>query len=255
MAGRYVKAPRMFKPPIGVSIDWAHPLTRGLCFCMPARGPAGAPDDIVGLKTGTVTTPLWVGSPMGPALRLNSANTAISFPSAGMPSTVGSCFAYVVTPVSTGGAYRHLFDAAGIRNFALKSEAETFTMYNDGRVSTFSITYGLGTLHSFGFGWNKTGNIQRCWFDGLEKAGSGNGTWGSTALGATYHVGITYDALYPWHREIILMYMWNRLLDANEFMQLHATPWAIFEARRSYYSVAGGLSIPAVMATYRRRRA
>lgn len=65
------------------------------------------------------------------------------------------------------------------------------SMYCDGLQALFGgVSWSINTWHHIAFAYNKTGNVQICYFDGAAKtASSVSGTWGSNSVGTNAYIG------------------------------------------------------------------
>ncbi len=120
-----------------------------------------------------------------------ASTVAVTFPSAGLNLNTGTVSMWVdFQNASSGGGTSYFFDSDTTRH-AFIFISTLIEMFNDGRVTDFvGPTWGAATWHHLAFLYNKTGNIQRLFFDGAEVTGGvPSGTWGSTALGANAYLG------------------------------------------------------------------
>jgi hypothetical protein len=118
----------------------------------------------------------------------------ITVPSAAVTLNLGT-YEIWVKPVLVSGSATHssfLFDTDGSRNMVtLNSSSIPVLIYNDARQTTFASTsWTANTWHYIAVVYNKTGNVQQLYFDGVLQTGATpTGTWGSTAIGTSLHIG------------------------------------------------------------------
>jgi hypothetical protein len=121
---------------------------------------------------------------------------------------------------------RALFDSDGARHATAKRTANDFWMYNDGRSTFFDISavWTQSTWQWVVFVYNKTGNVQKLYWNGDEvTSASSSGTWGSTSLGTYGYVGnnaVSKTLAFDGTIDEVVVY--DRVLTAVEIKQIYA---------------------------------
>ena len=134
------------------------------------------------------------------ALLLAGATDALTAPSAAVNLNTGT-FVMLCVPAFDGsesGVNRQFFDSDGARHaFWRGTLANICFMYNDGRQTAYntSANWSAGDEVHLAFVYNKTGNVQQMWVDGVSQTQSSpSGTWGGTALGTNFHIAERFAA-------------------------------------------------------------
>ena len=129
------------------------------------------------------------------ALDLDGTNDALTASSSVVNLDKGTFVIRVAPDWQINGSTtpRYFFDTDTARHafYTVNTTAVDMQMYNDGRYTNFETgDISTGVFHLFAFVYNKTGNIQKLYIDGIEATGSGAaGTWGSNSLGTNLHIG------------------------------------------------------------------
>jgi hypothetical protein len=221
------------KPLLGEQINWAHPLSKGLKFFM--LGNEGTGSQVFDLSgngnTGNLVNDThWVPGKFGSALSFDGTGDYIIAPHKGMNKDIGTLVVFFKLDVTSGDASNEfIFDSDTARH-AVWVNNNILAMYNDGRQTTFSVSWGASEWHQGIFVWNKTGNIQQFYLDGINQTGQApTGTWGSNNIGTNIYLGsnAAKSAAFIGDFEYALLY--NRALSASEIALLYREPFCMFE--------------------------
>ncbi len=135
----------------------------------------------------------------GAAQVVSSTATQTTFSTSGVGLTVGTVQMWShQNSASNSGSTQYFFDTELSRCAFINLTGSSIPvfMYNDGRSTNFTApSWSANTWHHFVFAYNKTGNVQRFFLDGVEQTGSGaTGTWGSTSAGTNAYIGNRFDS-------------------------------------------------------------
>jgi len=128
--------------------------------------------------------------------------------------------------LNQSGSNYQIFDSDGARHaFYFNSSATVdIQMFNDGRVTNFSgVTGGSGQMYTLCFVYNKTGNVQKLYVDGVEQtADTPSGVWGSTAFGASFFSGIRFASpLSSLNGTVHEVSTWSSNLTTQQILSYH----------------------------------
>ena len=130
------------------------------------------------------------------ARSLDGTNDAFTAGSGAVNLNVGTFVAWVI--FDTNAATRYLFDTDTVRHafFYRPAFNDTITMHNNGRNREFQSLFLIDDVWThFAFLYNKTGNVQRLFRNGVEETGeTATGTWGSSSLGTNFYIGQRFSS-------------------------------------------------------------
>lgn len=224
------------QPSLGTSINKSHPLSIGLNAAFICN--EGGGQIVTNLANprfnGTLVDSIFNKSQRGSSVSFTSSTTSeISALSNIVTLNQGTISMWMRPSFNaTDATFNYFFDTDGARHaFFHSSTSGLIQMYNDARTTNFTgNTFVSGKWYHFVFVYNKTGNVQRMFINGVESPiGTQFGTWGSTALGTNIHIGrriSTADGSTS-HIQNILIY--NRNLSHTEIKQLYNDPYCIFK--------------------------
>lgn len=225
------------QPPFGTPLNKSHPLTMGLnvSFLCNEGGGQTVMNSANSRFNGTLTSSTFTKSQKGSSVEFNSATASeISVLSNVLTLNQGSISMWIKPSFNaTDGTFNYFFDSDGARHaFFHSSVSGLVQMYNDARTTNFTgNTFVSGTWYHFVFVYNKTGNVQKMYINGVERSpGAQAGTWGSTALGTNIHIGrriSTSDGSTSQFQNILI---YNRNLSSSEIRQLYVEPYCIFKS-------------------------
>ena len=119
-----------------------------------------------------------------------------------------------------------LCDVTTIRYQVLHYAANTWRVYADSRYKVFDVTglWVAGQRVHVAVNIRKTGDVIQLFVNGTEiTAASASGTWGTSAVGASWTIGSRYDGgatVLPFDGDLGAPAIWNRLLTATEVTAL-----------------------------------
>lgn len=150
----------------------------------------------------------------------SNADDKISFSSSGMSLNVGTVCMYLKPSFDQSAAnFNQFFDSDTARHaFFHNSFTNEIQMYNDGRTTNFdSVTWSANTWYDFCFVYNKTGNVQKFYKDGVEQtASAGTGTWGSSSLGTNAYIGCRFNQVQSVGSVVSDVAIWSSVLTTAE---------------------------------------
>jgi len=138
----------------------------------------------------------------------------------------------------------YFFDSDTARHaFYFNSGGDGFAMYNDARYTPFnSLSWTTGAWLHIAFLFNKTGNVQRLFLDGVEQTGgTPSGTWGSNALGTNVHLNARFNNTQHNNCRTAEVAIYGSVLADAHIVALArgVNPLRIGVAPRAYYPIFG----------------
>ena len=131
------------------------------------------------------------------ARSLDGTNDAFTAGSSAVNLNAGTFVAWILFDTSTG--VRYLFDTDTARHayFYDDFNNDQITMHKNGRNREFGDLFLSDDVWThFAFLYNKTGNVQRLFIDGVEQTGeTATGTWGSSSLGTNFYIGQRFNGV------------------------------------------------------------
>lgn len=165
-----------------------------------------------------MVTPCWGG------IEYDGVDDDVTAPSASLSKDVGTvCLKLTAGMNSSETVGRTLFDSDSTRHaFYRGSSGNVISMYNDGREhNNCPVLWSTGNEFTMCFSYNKTGNVQNAYKDGvlLSSCDGATGSWGSTALGTSIHIGDRFTADNSgWKGEIKETAIWGSVLSAANIL-------------------------------------
>lgn len=167
-------------------------------------------------------SPAWAGVDFE-----SNSDDKISFPSAGLNLNTGTiCMTIKIGFDPSAANFNQWFDSDTARHaFFHNSIFNEVSMYNDGRTTNFnSATWTSGNTYSFCFVYNKTGNVQKFYIDGVSQTGDGgSGAWGSSALGTNVYIGCRFNQIQSIGSVIDNVAIWSSVLSDAEILQISSS--------------------------------
>ena len=243
------------KPPLGSTLNSAHPLSDGLVVAFPLLEGAGPSTSCNGITASlnptTTSANRWVGGFAGRAISF-PGNTSGQGLNAGNVGYVSQDFtiAYWVLKRANTGSYSNLFGVSRWNN--VSGQNEYALNIGDGiggsqnRVD-FYVSIGASNiiLQSTAAqqiplnAWTHLAGIRRgdaleIWFNGnLIQSSSGNSTATIPSTARNFKVGNSDLDLFSANAAYDAVYVWNRALIRRNIQDLYADSWAMFRRNRS----------------------
>jgi hypothetical protein len=202
-------------------------------------------------NTGSLTNVTW--TPGGVTIAA-SVSRIVSAAAAGFNAAEGSIEMLVKPSWNYNDGVEHFFWTTyqgNNRRFLLRKRVENVTeIYTDSTSrGSFTFQWTANTLYHVVLNWG-TNKLY------IDKAMVKDFSDGGLGIGANnLYIGDDYaGANASFSGNIYYFCVRNRALSAAEIQWLHREPFAMFERSPLWQMVAGGISIPVVLRTYRNRR-
>jgi len=157
--------------------------------------------------------------------------------------TVAMWFQSDIDETSTTPFYWFDTDSARHAFYHNNNGSSKIQMYNDGRSTDFDVAWTTTAWHHVIFMYNKTGNVQRVWLDGVEGTGTTpGGTWGSTALGTNAYLALRFSLTQIYNGRLAHIHVYNRVIGDWEVNQLRFFPPSVPDGMLVYLPTFGTAS-------------
>jgi hypothetical protein len=257
------------KPPLGSTINWGHPLSKGLVGCwLMNEGGGGKVFNLARKDIGTfrnLSNVTWKKGIKGnnidfTGIGANYGQQSISIPDKTVYNLEGSfsivSLAYAINTDSVSHSYTIILcskdNQTGARNgwlFGLRGKEDdpnnTKTIFDVVYSSTDHIVYSASKLpypfaykwHQFAYTYNNPSTTY-CFYRNGKADGTGTGEAVHTPNTMSFEIGgwaSGSDYVVEWNGGIAYTYIFNRVLSPQEISQLYSEPYC-FIARPSYRS-------------------
>ena len=258
-----IKIPWQQKPHRGIQLNRKHPLTQGLVACYIMNERSGEKIfDFAGNNTGTIEGATWKAN----GVDFSSANTnKINYGTFDCLNGVTSLSVFSIfrtTTTANGGLFSQRSDAAGTyrwQTWRYNSKLYARISNHLGVISSAAgnATISVGDFHSSALTWS-SGLGVKSFLDGVLDD-QGTGVAGELVTSCTHEVqmGWSYDTSFGLVGDIVLGWVYDRELLAEEIKSLHDDPYQIFNLiEMPFYVVLGGgeVSIPVLYHHYNQLR-
>lgn len=239
------------KPPIGSTIDWSHPLSKGLVGCWLMNEGGGTPRDLVSKRNsnyvgGVVTG--WRGGLKGYSPAFSGSTSLWVERDEQLEPAKVSAFAYLRRrgnngqysrpfgkTYNNGGSFPYLsydieYNLGGVGQNVINANMSTGSVL----MATTNYTASDTTIpHVVGMTF-KQGDVVRLWFNGIQVAVSAaqNSPIGyDTSSTGRFIIGGSSSAssANQWNGDIYSIYIFNRILSSQEIKQLYQDPYCFIK--------------------------
>ena len=169
---------------------------------------------------------LLIASSCWAGIDLDGTDDMITTPSAAVNLNLGTFYLRLKLDYDTTSEITRVFtDTDTARHAFYYSGSPTgsgengIQMYNDGRVSNFlsPSSWTIGQSVVFIFIYNKIGNVQRLFINGVEETvDTTEGTWGSTGLGTNFYIGSRFSQTDTYDGVVQEVATWSVALTQSE---------------------------------------
>lgn len=236
---RYLRGWGRRKPGPGARIDWVHPLTRGLVFCVLTNEGAGDVHDLtykgtIDQRTGSITTSDWsLDSYLsGPCLSVNGASDYFRITPAAVTAYPCTLLAWTQALAGNNGSFRDVIDCENPANSAgfyvgwSSTNGTAAIDVFDGSNSFIATgaVLGIGVWACL-VGVFNTASDRRLYVNGVLSASDTRTTGALTSIVKTFF-GAPFGTSFV---AVSTALIWNRALSAAEIAWLYQEPFAFIQ--------------------------
>ncbi len=243
------------KPWPGVGIDWKHPLAQGLAGCWVFNEGAGTPVELTGNGTLSASTAFsWASGPDGNVGLFNGATTDLTY--TGIPA-IGPQISLVCSCMMAVVATSTMFVERETVNGTWEVLAESSSLEWRGSSSSSRCSFDISSIaNGQWFNWAFTDNSSGAgtagtngYLNGIVQPNTASG--GSLLASNTnpIHIGNYDNSNLYLDGQISYIYLFSRVLSAQEVSSLAANPWQVFAPQSVFRLMANPPTAPPVAGT------
>ncbi len=227
------------KPPLGIPVNWSHPLSRGLVGCwLMNEGSGNLTYDLSGRDHAIITgSPEWKD---GGIYFADNSDYAITQKPVKL-TTQGSMFCFYRT-LGTPSNYGFIFSCnTTASNWSLNRENNNLmlTQWYGTKYYIHDFCKNIFDKQIHSVGMSVKDDVSYMYIDGILQ-NSGGLSGASVPFSETVVIGNRKNLDFSLAGIIYLIYFYNKALTGKQFLNLHREPYSMFDTRPIWMDYSGG---------------
>ncbi len=192
----------------------------------------------------SIAFPCWAGA----SRDADGTGDYLTFSGSAVSLNVGTVAYWMNSDIAFNGNSFYFFDTDTARHAffhckVVDCNENNVEIYNDGRSTDFNGAWNAGEWHFHAFVYNKTGNVQTYYLDGVSQSSiRTSGTWGANSVGTNAYIGSRFSATQQMDGRLCYFHHYNKALTVVEVNEIMRHPGSIADGLIVFLPILGTAS-------------